>query len=36
LSQIAREIFRHYPYDGKYILDGERLIICQSNAPTEK
>ena len=36
LSAIAREIFRHYPYDGKYILDGERLIICQSNAPTEK
>lgn len=36
LSAIAREIFRHYPYDGKYILDGDRLIICQSNAPTEK
>jgi len=36
LSTIAREIFRHYPYDGKYILDGDRLIICQSNAPTEE
>ena len=34
LSQTAREIFAKYPYDGKYIMDGGRLIICQSNAPT--
>lgn len=32
LSRIARKIFRVYPSDGKYILDGERLIVCQSNA----
>ena len=32
LSRIAREIYERYPYDGKYILDGERLVICQSNA----
>ena len=32
LSKIAREIYTKYPHDGKYILDGERLIICQSNA----
>lgn len=36
LSKIAREIFRRYPSDGKYILDGERLIICQSNASTDE
>ena len=36
LSDIAREIFAKYPTDGKYILDGERLIICQSNAETEQ
>jgi S-adenosylmethionine synthetase len=36
LSAIAREIYKRYPYDGKYILDGDRLIICQSNAPTEE
>lgn len=36
LSQIAREIFSVYPYDGKYILDGDRLILCQSKANTEK
>lgn len=36
LSQIARDIFERYPTDGKYILDGERLIICQSHASTEE
>ena len=32
LSKIARDIYHKYPYDGKYILDNQRLIICQSNA----
>lgn len=32
LSQIAHEIYAKYPYDGKYILDGKKLVICQSNA----
>ena len=36
LSKIARDIYSQYPCDGKYILDGDRLIICQSNAQTEK
>jgi S-adenosylmethionine synthetase len=35
LSNIARELFAKYRCDGKYILDGTRLIICQSNAKTE-
>ena len=35
LSFIAREIYDKYPTDGKYILDGDKLIICQSNARTE-
>lgn len=35
LSFIAREIYDRYPTDGKYILDGNKLIICQSNAKTE-
>ena len=35
LSAIAREIYANYPCDGKYILDGGRLIICQSNAPKD-
>ena len=36
LSVIARDIYSAYPYDGKYILDGERLIICQSNADADR
>ena len=35
LSQIARDIFSVCPYDGKYILDSDRLILCQSNAETQ-
>ena len=31
LSKIARDIYTSCPYDGKYILDQARLIICQSN-----
>ena len=34
LSKIARDIYSKYPYDGKYILDKDKLIICQSNAST--
>ena len=36
LSVIARNIYKSYPCDGKYILDGERLIICQSNAKAKE
>ena len=36
LSKIARDIFKVYPYDGKYILGGNRLILCQSNAETQR
>ena len=32
LSIIARQIYDRYPYDGKYILNGGKLTICQSNA----
>lgn len=35
LSRIARDIYEAYPFDGKYILDKERLIICQSNCDSE-
>ncbi len=35
LSEIAHNIFAEFPFDGKYILDGKRLIICQSNAPSD-
>ncbi len=34
LSNLAKDIYKHHPYDGKYINDGEhkKVIICQSNA----
>ena len=35
LARIAGVIYAAWPYDGKYILDGSRLIICQSNAPAQ-
>lgn len=35
LSIIAKEIYRNYPYDGKYIIDKDNLIICQSNVPSK-
>ena len=31
LTSIAQDIYYENPYDGKYILDKDRLIICQSN-----
>ena len=36
LSAIAHEIYRKFPSDGKYILSGGDLIVCQSNASTEE
>lgn len=34
LTDIAKFMYNTFPYDGKYILDQARLIICQSNADT--
>lgn len=36
ISAIARHLYEHFPYDGKYILTDEKLIICQSNATNEE
>ena len=36
LSRIARTIYDKYESDGKYILDGIGLIICQSNADADE
>ena len=35
LSMIARQLYKAFPTDGKYILDGDRLIVCQSCASNE-
>ena len=31
LTEIAQDIYKRYPTDGKYLIDGDKLIICQSN-----
>lgn len=36
LTSIAKNIYEQYGKDGKYILDGRRLIICQSNADSKE
>lgn len=33
LSMVAQELYAIYPTDGKYIKDGDKLVICQSCAP---
>lgn len=35
LSSIARNLYDEYGCDGKYILNKDKLIICQSNARKE-
>ena len=32
LSEIARKLYSKYSSDGKYLIDKDKLIICQSNA----
>jgi len=32
LTHIAKEIYAMSPYDGKYILNGDDLVICQSRS----
>ena len=34
LTGIAEELYGIYPFDGKYILDGDDLIISHSNVPS--
>lgn len=36
LTEIAKDIYGNYPYDGKYIIDGENLVICQSNSNADE
>ena len=36
LVAMAKALYEKYPYDGKFIMDGKRLIICQSNAKADQ
>ncbi len=31
LSLLAKTIYENYPFDGKYIIDDNKIIICQSH-----
>ncbi len=35
LTSIAKSIYSKVPYDGKYILDNSKLVICQSNCEND-
>ena len=32
ISEIIRNLYIKYPYDGKFILTDDKFIVCQSNA----
>lgn len=36
LTSIAKDIYDQYGEDGKYILDGRKLFICQSNVDSKE
>lgn len=36
ISALAKEIYKEYPTDGKYILTDDKFICCQSNAKNEE
>ena len=36
ISKRVRELYKKYPYDGKYILTQDKFIICQSNVKNEE
>lgn len=35
ISRRVRELYKKYPYDGKYILTDDKFIMCQSNAKND-
>lgn len=32
LTELAKRIYADHSFDGKYIMDGDKVVICQSNA----
>ena len=36
ISRRARDLYKKYPFDGKFILTNDKFIICQSNVKTEE
>lgn len=31
LTRIAKELYKMYPFDGKYVIDNDKVVICQSH-----
>lgn len=36
LTKLVADIYEKFPCDGKYILAGDKLIVCQSNATNQQ
>lgn len=36
LTNIAKQIYDTFPYDGKYVLDKDKLIVCQSHCNSKE
>ena len=36
LAKITKDLYTNFPSDGKYVLDGKALVVCQSNATEEQ
>lgn len=36
LAAVTKDLYMRHPFDGKFIIDGERFIACQSNVPREE
>jgi S-adenosylmethionine synthetase len=36
LTNIATKIYKEFPFDGKFILDGKKITVCQSNATEDR
>lgn len=36
LSEFAKDLYAAIPYDGKFVLAGDKMIVCQSNASNEE
>lgn len=36
MTDIAEDIYSNFPSDGKYVLDSDSLVVCQSNATEEQ
>jgi S-adenosylmethionine synthetase len=36
LSAIVKHLYNKFPYDGKYIMTDDKLIMCQSNVTNEE